>query len=31
MNGKDMEVIRLGHGQYWAKVTEFGALAIISD
>ena len=31
VNGKDMEVIRLGHGQYWAKVTEFGALAIISD
>ena len=31
MNGKDMEVIKLGHGQYWAKVTEFGALAIISD
>ena len=31
MNGKDMEVNKLGHGQYWAKVTEFGALAIISD
>ena len=31
MNGKDMEVIKLGQGRYWAKVTEFGALAIISD
>ncbi len=31
VNGKPMEVVRLGHGQYYAKITEFGVVSIISD
>ena len=31
VNGKDMEVVKLGHGQYYAKLTEFGIVSIISD
>ena len=31
MNGKEMDVTRLGSGRYFAKLTEFGAIAIISD
>ena len=31
VNGKDMEVVRLGHGQYYAKLTEFVIVSITSD
>ncbi len=31
VNGKPMEVVKLGHGQYYAKLTEFGVVSIISD
>ena len=28
VNGKDMEIVRLGNGQYYAKLTEFGTVVI---
>ncbi len=31
VNGNPMEVVRLGHGAYYAKLTEFGVVSIISD
>ena len=31
VNGKPMEVVKLGHGQYYAKITEFGVVSITSD
>ena len=31
VNGKDMENVRLGHGRYYAKITEFGIVSIVSD
>ena len=30
-NGNKMDVVKLGSGRYFAKLTEFGSLAIISD
>ena len=31
VNGKEMEVVALGSGQYYAKLTEFGVIVITSD
>ena len=31
VNGKEMEVVALGGGQYYAKLTEFGTIVITSD
>ena len=31
VNGKDMENVRLGHGAYYAKLTDFGIVSIVSD
>ena len=28
VNGKDMEIVRLGNNQYYAKLTEFGTVVI---
>lgn len=30
VNGKDMDVVRLGNGQYYAKLTDFGPVVITS-
>lgn len=31
VNGNDMETVRLGYGQYYAKLTEFGTVLVTSD
>ncbi len=31
VNGNPMEVVKLGHGAYYAKLTEFGVVSIVSD
>ena len=31
VNGKEMEVVSLGSGMYYAKLTEFGTIVITSD